>query len=136
MTRALLQRLRADESGVAVLELALAAPVLAVLIMGTADVGAAFSRKLSLEQGAQRAVEKVMQTTELDNVQDTIAGEVAVQASVREDQVQVTFPRYCDNRKMPDVERDGLFHRCPSLPFFDRIPLLKEEGWLRHQSLE
>ena len=106
MTRALLQRLRADESGVAVLELALAAPVLAVLIMGTADVGAAFSRKLSLEQGAQRAVEKVMQTTELDNVQDTIAGEVAVQASVREDQVQVTFPRYCDNRKMPDVERD------------------------------
>jgi Flp pilus assembly pilin Flp len=106
MTRVLFQRLREDEGGVAVLELALAAPILALFIMGTVDVGSAFSRKLALEQGAQRAVEKVMQTTELDNVQDTIAGEVAVQASVREDQVKVEFPRYCDDRKMPDVERD------------------------------
>ena len=106
MTAAMLQRLRTDEGGVAVLELALAAPILALFIMGTADVGSAFSRKVALEQGAQRAVEKVMQTTELDNVQDTIAGEVAVQAEVSESQVKVAFPRYCDERKMPDVARD------------------------------
>ena len=45
MTAAMLQRLRTDEGGVAVLELALAAPILALFIMGTADVGSAFSRK-------------------------------------------------------------------------------------------
>ena len=74
--------------------------------MGAADVGSAFSRKLSLEQGAQRAVEKIMQTTELANVQGTIASEVAVQADVDVSQVNVTFPRYCGTRKMPDVARD------------------------------
>jgi len=106
MTVPMLQRLRTDESGVAVLELALAAPILALFIMGTADVGSAFSRKVALEQGAQRAVEKVMQTTELEKVQETIAREVAIQAEVAENRVQVEFPRYCDERKMPDVERD------------------------------
>ena len=102
----LISRLQSDQRGAAVIELALAAPILAVLIMGTADVGSAFSRKLALEQGAQRAVEKVMQTTELANVQDAIAGEVEIQADVDPDQVTVTFPRYCDARLMPDVERD------------------------------
>jgi pilus assembly protein CpaE len=118
MTR-LAKRLRADESGVAVLELALAAPILALFIMGTADVGAAFSRKLALEQGAQRAVEKVMQTTELTTVQDAIAGEVAIQADVKPEQVKVEFPRYCGTRKMPDVARDpetGLAEGDPCNP--------------------
>jgi Flp pilus assembly protein TadG len=100
------QQLRRNEQGVAIIELALAAPILACLLMGAADVGNAYSRKLALEQGAQRAVEKVMQTTELANVQDTIAGEVAIQADVDPSQVTVTFPRYCDDRKMPDVARD------------------------------
>ena len=101
-----LRQLHRDERGVAIVELAIAAPILACLLMGAADIGNAFSRKLALEQGAQRAVEKVMQTTELANVQDTIAGEVAIQADVDESQVTVTFPRYCDRRLMPDVTRD------------------------------
>jgi Flp pilus assembly pilin Flp len=101
-----LQRLQRDQRGTAIIELALVAPVLALLIMGAIDVGGAFSRRLAIEQGAQRAVEKVMQTTELANVQKTIADEVAEQANVDEDQVTVTFPRYCDDRLMPDVERD------------------------------
>jgi Flp pilus assembly protein TadG len=101
-----LQQLHRDERGLAIVELAIAAPILACLLMGAADVGNAFSRKLALEQGAQRAVEKVMQTTELANVQNTIAGEVAIQAGVPSSQVTVTFPRYCDRRLMPDVARD------------------------------
>lgn len=102
-----LLRLRGHEKGTATVELALAAPILAVLMMGTADVGTAFSRKLALEQGAQRAVEKVMQTTELEDVQGTIASEVALQADVDESRVAVTFPRYCGTRLMPDVARDA-----------------------------
>ena len=107
MMTTILHQLRRDERGVAAIELALIAPILAVLIMGAADVGSAFSRKLGLEQGAQRAVEKIMQTTELANVQDTIAGEVAIQADVNQNQVSVTFPRYCSNRLMPDVDADA-----------------------------
>lgn len=105
--RGSLKRLQGDDRGAAIIELALAAPILAVLIMGAADVGTAFSRKLALEQGAQRAVEKVMQTTELKNVQGTIAAEVALQANVSEAQVSVTFPRYCDETPMPFVDTDS-----------------------------
>ena len=104
--RRLLQRLHGDEGGAAIIELAMAAPVLTVLIMGATDVGMAFSRKLALEQGAQRAVEKVMQTTQLQTVQGTIANEVAVQADVDASQVSVTFPKYCNDRKLPDSGRD------------------------------
>jgi Flp pilus assembly pilin Flp len=106
MMPGILQHLRRDQRGTAVIELALVAPVLALLIMGAVDVGGAFSRRLALEQGAQRAVEKVMQTTQLANVQDTIADEVALQANVDPEQVTVTFPRYCDDQLMPDEGRD------------------------------
>ena len=103
----LLSILGRDQAGAAVIELALAAPVLACLVMGITDISNAYSRKLALEQGAQRAVEKVMQTTQLKMVQDTIAEEVALQADVDEDQVTVEFPRYCNDTKMEDTELDA-----------------------------
>ena len=46
------------------IELALVAPVLALMVIGIVDMSNAFSRKLALEQGAQRASRKIMQTTE------------------------------------------------------------------------
>ncbi len=105
--RRFLPRIAGDRAGTAAIELALAAPILAVMIMGVTDVSNAFSRKLSLEQGAQRAIEKVMQTTALKEVQDTIAEEVSLQADVDEDQVTVEFPRYCNDVKMTDTVIDG-----------------------------
>ena len=113
MMSSMFNRLRNEQQGAAVIELALAAPILAVMVMGAADVGTAFSRKLALEQGAQRAVEKVMQTTELSNVQGTIEDEVALQADVDASQVEVTFPRYCDDELMPmvDENEDGVEDR-------------------------
>lgn len=101
-----LAQLGRDEQGAAIIELALCMPILAALIMGASDLGLAYSRKLALEQGAQRAVEKVMQTTQLATVQTTIADEVALQANVEASQVTVTFPKYCDDRKLEDLGRD------------------------------
>ncbi len=51
-----------DDAGAAIVELALTASILATLIMGVTDASTAFSRKLELEQGAQRAIEKQMHT--------------------------------------------------------------------------
>ncbi|GAA4012553.1 hypothetical protein GCM10022280_08090 [Sphingomonas swuensis] len=102
-----LRHLGRDEQGAAIIELALCAPILAALVMGASDLGLAYSRKLALEQGAQRAVEKVMQTTQLATVQTTIADEVALQAGVNASQVTVTFPKYCDGRRLPDKGRDA-----------------------------
>ena len=74
-------RLLADNRGAAVIEMALIAPVLALGVIGIVDVSNAYSRKLALEQGAQRAVEKIMNTTENASVESTLANEVQCQVN-------------------------------------------------------
>lgn len=73
--------LPADERGVAVIELAMVAPVLALLTIGVVDMSNAMSRKLQLEQGAHRAIEKIMQTTEDSTVQGTLTQEAVCQVN-------------------------------------------------------
>jgi hypothetical protein len=48
-----------DERGNSVIEMALAAPVLASLLIGMVDISRAVSAKVTLEQAAQRTIEKV-----------------------------------------------------------------------------
>ena len=74
-------RLMANDRGAAVIEMALVAPVLALGVIGIVDVSNAYSRKLALEQGAQRAVEKIMNTTETSTVEATLANEVKCQVN-------------------------------------------------------
>jgi Flp pilus assembly protein TadG len=54
--------LKQNERGAAVIELALAAPFLAALLVGIIDLSRAYSMKYKLEQSAQRAVEQIQQT--------------------------------------------------------------------------
>ena len=76
-----LRSLRSDDRGAAIIELALVAPVLALTVIGIVDMSNAYSRKLALEQGAQRAIEKVMQTTGTTTVEDTIKAEAVCQVN-------------------------------------------------------
>lgn len=59
MTARALLKLRDDERGASLIELALAAPFMAAIVIGMADLSRAYSMKLILEQASQRAVEKV-----------------------------------------------------------------------------
>jgi Flp pilus assembly protein TadG len=70
-----------DEGGAAIIELALIAPVFALLTVGVIDMTNAFNRKLALEQGVQRAIEKIMQTTQDQTVEDTLKTEVQCQVN-------------------------------------------------------
>jgi len=60
--RQALHLLRTDERGNSFIEMAVIAPVLAALLVGTVDVSNAYSAKLSLEQAAQRVVEYVQRS--------------------------------------------------------------------------
>ena len=73
--------LRHDQRGAVVIELAMVAPMLALMAVGIIDLSNAYSRKLALEQGAQRAIEKVMQTTEVSTVEDTLTTEAVCQVN-------------------------------------------------------
>lgn len=74
-------RIGRDDRGAALIELALIAPVIALMVIGIVDLSNAFSRKLALEQGAQRAIEKIMQTTEDDTVEGTLKTEAVCQVN-------------------------------------------------------
>ena len=58
--------LKRDERGAALVELALAAPFFAALLIGIVDISRAYSMKLRLEQAAQRAIEKIEQHHAVD----------------------------------------------------------------------
>jgi Flp pilus assembly protein TadG len=73
--------LRRNERGAAIIELALVAPVLALITVGIVDMSNAYNKKLALEQGAQRAIEKIMNTTEDATVESTLASEVKCQVN-------------------------------------------------------
>jgi Flp pilus assembly protein TadG len=74
-----LARLARNERGAAVIELALVAPILATLVIGITDVSIAYGHKLELEQAAQRAIEKVGQTTGDKTPEATIQKEAVCQ---------------------------------------------------------
>ena len=74
-----LRKLARDRSGTATIELALCAPILAMMVIGVSDVSIAYGKKLELEQAAQRAMEKVAQTTGEATPEDTIKKEAVCQ---------------------------------------------------------
>lgn len=73
--------IRRDERGAAIIELALIAPVFALMAIGIVDMSNAYSRKLALEQGVQRSIEMIQQTTQDDTVDATIKNEVVCQVN-------------------------------------------------------
>jgi Flp pilus assembly protein TadG len=75
------RQLFANERGAAIIELAIVAPIFALMVIGIIDMSNAYSRKLALEQGAQRAIEKIMQTTESDTVEGTLKTEAICQVN-------------------------------------------------------
>lgn len=75
------RKLAANERGAIIIELAAVAPVIALMVVGVVDLSNAFGRKLALEQGAQRAIEKILQTTDDKTVEATLASEAVCQVN-------------------------------------------------------
>jgi len=100
------RKLLADESGAAIIELAIIAPIFALMTIGVVDMSNAYSRKLQAEQAAQRAVEKIMQTTQDDTVENTLKTEVKCQINggappcagrITDADITVTWRLECDD---------------------------------------
>ena len=81
MTRHLAALAR-DCRGASIIELALAAPFMATLIIGMVDISRGYSAKVQLTQSAQRAIEKAMQGKKSTDLYDTLQAEAASAAGV------------------------------------------------------
>ncbi len=97
-----LSSLRADERGTSIIEMALAAPFLAALMIGMIDLSRAYSEKLHLEQAAQRAIEKVMQNQGSASTTATIRAEAAEAAGVSVTDVKVDAWLECNGTRQAD----------------------------------
>lgn len=90
------------EGGASVVEMGLAAPILATMLMGMMDVSRAYSSKLQLEQAAQRTIEKVEQQRSVSTDYSTLATEAAAAAGVPATQVKVDFWLECNGVRQGD----------------------------------
>jgi len=75
------RRLARNERGISIVELAIAAPVLAIMIVGVADLGRGFLQRYSLQQAANRTMELARQGTTGSNYTHLIP-EAAAAANV------------------------------------------------------
>ena len=70
--------------------------MIALLTVGIVDLSNGFSKKLKIEQAAQRSIEKIMNTSASDTIENTLAAEAADQADVPLANVTVTYRLECD----------------------------------------
>ncbi len=75
------RKLRRDERGAAIIEMALLLPVLSTIVIGVADISRAYSQKLILEQAAYRAIEKVQQYQASQSTPAALQNEVVAAAT-------------------------------------------------------
>jgi Flp pilus assembly pilin Flp len=123
----LLRSLRSDDRGAAIIELAMIAPVLALMTIGVVDLSNGFGRKLRLEQAAQRSIEKVMQTTGSLTVEETIANEAVCQYNGTAAGVCLTAPLTTDAVTVVHrLECDGVETEDP-----DCAPNEQESRWIQ-----
>ncbi len=104
----LFSRLARDNRGVAVIELAFVAPVLALMVVGVVDMSNGMGQKLKLEQAAQRSLEMVMHTTGDTTADAAIVSEVMDEAGVEASQVEVRRRLECNGVDVADITQN-----CP-----------------------
>ncbi|HEX6661438.1 MAG TPA: TadE/TadG family type IV pilus assembly protein [Sphingomicrobium sp.] len=97
----MLNKLRRCERGASIVEMALAAPILAALLIGMTDISRAYSMKLQLVQASQRTIEKLQQMSAPadPNNSSTISTEganAATAAGYTGSTVTVTYRNECN----------------------------------------
>ncbi len=92
-----LARFRGEETGVAVVELALIAPVLALIIIAIVDFGMAYTRQMTLANGVRAGVQYAMVRRPVQSNTGAIAQTVADNAHVPLASVTVAWVCECSD---------------------------------------
>jgi Flp pilus assembly protein TadG len=106
------------ERGASIIELALAAPFLATMLVGMIDLSRAYSQKLLLEQVAQRTIEKVEQQRSVSTDYSTLSTEAsnaATAAGISSPTVAVDYWLECNGTRQGDgTAGNGFTNQCPN----------------------
>jgi len=96
-----LEALARDERGASMIEFALFAPMLALMVMGISDVSMGYSRKLTVEQAAYRTLERVA-VGSVQSDYSSLRTEAAAAAGVPVGNVTVTNWLECNGTRQAD----------------------------------
>lgn len=116
-----LRRLFADDRGTSLIEMALATPILAAVLMGMVDLSRAYSEKLQLEQATQRAIEKVFNNQTQSTSYNTLKSEAVSAAhaagfsEVTSSNVTVDYWLECNGTRQADYDTP-----CPNGQMYAR----------------
>ena len=105
-----LRSLLADDRGTSLIEMALATPIFAAVLMGMVDLSRAYSEKLQLEQATQRAIEKVFNNQTQSTSYNTLKAEAvsAAQAAgfteVTSSNVTIDYWLECNGVRQVDYD--------------------------------
>ena len=102
---ATLQGLRRDRRGASILELGLVLPVIMVVLLGLIDVASLYSARMSLQQAAARALERVQVGNSRSDF-SFVRAEAAAAAGVPESQVTVETWLECNQVRQPASTTD------------------------------
>lgn len=103
-----LRNLFADDRGTSLIEMALATPLLAAVLMGMVDLSRAYSERLQLEQASQRAIEKVFNNQTQSTSYNTLKAEAKTAAheagftSVTDSDVKIDYWLECNAVRQGD----------------------------------
>ena len=107
---ALLRRLVRDRRGASITELALAAPVLALVVTGIIDLGQGMSERFTMQQAVNRSLELLQAGPVQGGAEDQgvdysfLINETAAAADVPPGNVSLRQWLECDNAPQPDYE--------------------------------
>jgi len=99
--RRLLHALRRDTRAASVVEFALFAPVLGMMLMGISDFAMGYAKKLRIEQAIYRTLEKIAVGTVQSNYQ-TFKAEAASAAGVSQSEVTIRNWLECNEVESPN----------------------------------
>ena len=94
-----IRKLFRDQRGASIVEMGLAAPILATLLAGMVDLSRAYSTKLQVEQSAQRTIELVQRAGYKLGDNATLTTEAANAAGVAESAVTVSNWLECNGTR-------------------------------------
>ena len=96
MIYAFIQRLLRDQSGVGFVELALAAPLLALMFLGMIDMSNVIATRVDLEQAAQRTTDLALAKRPPNGSTAYLTAEAVAASGVPASDVTVTLTCECD----------------------------------------
>jgi Flp pilus assembly protein TadG len=108
--RTVFRRLGRDQRGTSIIEMGLAAPVLAVLLMGVVDLGRGLSERFTIQQAVNRSLEMIQAKRPQAGADDSevdytyLKTEAATAAGVPATQVTLTKWLECDGTRKTNYD--------------------------------